>query len=90
MSDHDLAGIAGQNGLLSSTLQNQLIFDLTDTDTGPLEQLKEHERRFIELELNYTHGENFPTQVATEFRGTQQSSTPINFTVLAIQIRQCD
>ena len=83
MSDHELAGISGQNGLLSSMLQNRLIFDLIDTDAEQLEQLKEHERRFIELELNFTHGSHIPAQVATEFRNTLQSSTAISSAVVA-------
>jgi len=85
MSDHELAGISGQNGLLSSMLQNRLIFDLIDTDTEQLEQLREHERRFIELELNLTHGAHAPAQFATELRETLQSSTAISSAVKATE-----
>jgi len=86
MSDQELAGITGQNGLLSSVLQNRLIFDLIDTDAEQLEQLKEHERRFIELELNFTHGAHIPAQVATEFRETLQSTVAISSAVLASEL----
>jgi len=78
MNDQELAGIVGQNGLLSSILQNRLVFDLLDTNAEQLEQLKEHERRFIELELNFTHGAHVPAQFANEFRETLQSSTLIS------------